>query len=529
MNRAVPFLFLLALAWTGTAAAAPPKGFDARVETLRKETGVPGMAIAVVEDGRTTLARGYGVRQLGAPAPVDADTLFPIGSTSKAFTVAALATLVDAGRIDWDDRVTDHLPGFQMYDPWVTREMTIRDLLVHRSGLGEGTGDLLFVPRSNVSRAEVVRRVRYFKPATSFRSTFAYSNLMYVVAGQLIETVSGQRWEDYVREHVLLPAGMRTTTTDNESNFATADRAWPHARMNGGLRGAGDQARLDERDDLGRNAAPAGGIASSASDLAKWLQVQLAAGATPGGGRVFSSAAHRPMWEPVVQVPIDPLPPELQPLQPHFSGYALAWDVIDYRGVRVIWHGGAVFGFKAAVVLVPEKKLGFAIAINSEDGAIIRGLMYELLDHYLGAPFGDWPAKYRAYSSRQVAEGLAALKAAQRTPAKVGPSVPAAALAGTYRDAWYGDIDIAATPAGLRIDFKSTPRMAGRLEHWQYDTYVTRFDDATLEPAYVTFALDADGKVARVTMKAASPIADFSWDYRDLEFSPVAQKTGSSQ
>ena len=505
----------------GLASAAPPARFDARVEALRKQAGVPGMAIAIVEDGKTTLASGYGVRQLGAPAAVDADTLFPIGSTSKAFTSAALATLVDAGKIGWDDKVIDHLPGFQMYDPWVTREMTIRDLLVHRSGIGYGSGDLLFVPRSNVSRAEVVRRLRYLKPATSFRTTFAYSNLMYVVAGQLIESVSGQRWEDYVREHVLLPAGMQRSTSDNEHNFAAEDRAYPHARMNGGARGAGDQQRLDERDDLGRNAAPAGGIASSANDLARWLQVQMADGVAAGGQRVFSAAAHQQMWTPVTPMPISQMPPELKPLQSRFSSYALGWDVVDYRGVRVIWHGGAVFGFQTAVVILPEQKVGFSITINSEDGAIIRGLMYELMDHYLGLPAGDWPAKFQAFSRQRVAEGLATLKAAQGKPAKVGPSVAPAALAGIYSDPWYGDIEIAARADGLDIDFKSTPRMNGRLAHWQYDTYITRFDDQTLEPAYVTFALDQDGKVARVTMKAASPIADFSWDYQDLNFTPA--------
>jgi CubicO group peptidase (beta-lactamase class C family) len=508
----------LALASAGLAHAAPPAHFDARVEALRQQIGVPGMAIVIVEDGKTTLARGYGVRQLGAAAKVDADTLFPIGSTSKAVTVAALATLVDAGKIKWDDHVIDHLPGFQMYDPWVTREMTIRDLLVHRSGIGYGTGDLLFVPRSNVPRAEVVKRLRYIKPATSFRTTFAYSNLMYVVAGQLIETVSGQSWEEYVRQHVLLPAGMDKSTTDNQRNFATEDRAYPHARMNGGLRGAGDQERLDERDDLGRNAAPAGGIASSANDLAKWLQVQLSAGVAAGGKRVFSAATHEQMWNPVVQMPIGQMPPELKPLQSQFSSYALGWDVVDYRGVRVIWHGGAVFGFKTAVVILPEQKVGFAITINSEDGAIIRGLMYELMDHYLGRPANDWPAKYVAFAQKQVQQGLAALAEVQAKPAKVGPSLPATALAGTYNDQWYGNFEI--TP-DLRFDFKSTPRMGGKLEHWQYDTYITRFDDKTIEPAYVTFALDADGKVASIAMKAASPIADFSWDYHDLNFTPV--------
>ena len=512
------FLFLLA---TVHAGAAPPTGFDTRVEALRHSLGVPGMAIAIVEEGKTTLARGYGVRKLGAPTTVDADTLFPIGSTSKAMTVAALATLVDKGKIGWDDKVIDHLPGFQMYDPWVTREMTIRDLIVHRSGLGPGAGDLLFVPRSNLSRAETVRRLRFLKPKTSFRSTFAYSNLLYVVAGQLIEAVSGERWEDYLRNYVLLPAGMTQTTTDNERNFATEDRAYPHARMNGGMRGAGDQQLLDERDDLGRNAAPAGGVASSANDLAKWLQVMLGAGTSATGKQIFSAEAHTQMWTANMPMPVRVMPPELKATESLFSAYGLGWDIVDYRGTRIIWHGGAVFGFKTAVVFLPEKKVGFAITINSEDSDIVRGLMYELIDHYLGLSKSDWPEKYHAYLSQRVVEGLKVLKAAQVKPVRVGPSLPLSELAGTYADPWYGNIDVSATKAGLTIDFKSTPRMGGRLDHWQYDTFITRFDDKAIEPAYVTFALDKDGKVERVTMKPVSPIVDFSWDYQDLSFTTV--------
>jgi CubicO group peptidase (beta-lactamase class C family) len=519
MKKFSLLLLPLALA-AASACAAPPAGFDARVESLRKSVGVPGIAIAIVEDGKTTLARGYGVRQLGADAPVDADTLFSIGSTSKAMTAAALATLVDAGKLGWDDKVIDHLPGFQMYDPWVTREITIRDLLTHRSGLGYGAGDLLFVPRSNLSRAETVRRMRYLKPKTSFRTTYSYSNYGYVVAGQVIEAITGERWEDYVRKNLLLPAGMTLTTTDNERNFAIEDRAYPHARMNGGFRGAGDQERLAERDDLGRNAAPAGGIASSANDLAKWLQVQLGAG-TADGKKVFSPQAHSEMWKPSMLKPVSQQTPEMKLAQANYSAYGLGWDVTDYRGAKIIWHGGAVFGFQTAVVLMPEKKVGFAITINSEDGVIVRGLMNELLDHYLGLPKEDWPAKFVAFKSNQISKALQVIKATQSTPAKVGPSVAAAQMAGTYADPWYGNIEVASTPAGLTIDFKSAPRMGGKLEHWQYDTYITRFDDKTLEPAYVTFALDKDGKVANVTMKAASPVADFSWDYHDLLFTPV--------
>ena len=517
-------LMALMLACMAPVLAAPPAGFEGRVEALRRQVGVPGLAIAVVEDDKITFAKGFGVRRLGSPEPVDADTIFPTGSTGKAFTVAALGILVDQGKIDWNDKVIDRLPAFQMYDPWVTREMTIRDLLVHRSGLGLGAGDLLFVPRTNLSRAESVRRLRYIKPATSFRSGFAYDNILYMVAGQLIEEVSGETWEKFTAGHVLKAAGMLHSTTDNDARFATEDRAQPHARTSGSLRGVGEQGRLDERDDLGRSAAPAGGLAISANDMARWLMIQLDAGKLPGGdGRLFSEAVHEQMWTPVILQPVTPRPDALKATQPMFNTYALGWDVRDYRGAKIVWHGGAVFGFLSAVVLIPEKHVGFSIEINSEDGEIINGLMFELLDHYLGFPAGDWPAKFIAAKRDRVAEALKTYRTDAAKPAKIGPSLPLARYAGTYADPWYGKVDIAQARGTLSIDFKSTPRMAGTLEHWQYDTFITRFDDKTIEPAYVTFGLDADGAVDRITMKPVSPLADFSYDYQDLKFVPAAK------
>ena len=510
---------------TAAALAAPPGGFEGRVENLRKDIGVPGMAIAIVENDQVTMAKGFGVKRLGSSDAVDGDTIFPTGSTGKAFTVAALGILVDQGKISWDDKVIDHLPGFQMYDPWVTREMSIRDLLVHRSGLGLGAGDLLFVPRTNLSRAESVRRLRYIKPASSFRSGFAYDNVLYMVAGQLIEDVSGETWEKFTADHVLKAAGMLHSTTDNEGHFASVDRAQPHARMNGGLRGAGDQSVLNERDNLGSNASPAGGLAVSANDMARWLMIQLNGGALPGNnGRLFSQAAHDQMWTPLVLQPITPRSGVLAPTQPMFNTYALGWDIRDYRGAKIVWHGGAVFGFLTAVVLIPEKHVGFSIEINSEDGEIIVGLMYELLDHYLGLPADTWPEKLRADKTQRVQEALKVYRAAAAKPAKIGPSLALARYVGTYADPWYGNIEIGQSKGGLTIDFKSTPRMGGPLEHWQYDSFITRFDDKTIEPAYVTFGLDADGKVERVTMKAVSPLADFSYDYQDLLFTPLSKQ-----
>jgi CubicO group peptidase (beta-lactamase class C family) len=505
-----------------TALADPPAKFEARVESLRREIGVPGVSIAIVEDGHVALATGLGIRALGSPVAVDADTIFPNGSTGKAFTVAALAVLVDQGKIGWDDKVTDHLPWFQMYDPWVTREITIRDLLVHRSGLGLGAGDLLFVPRTNLTRAESVRRLRYIKPATSFRSGYAYDNMLYMVVGQLIEEVTGQTWETFTREHVLEPAGMRHSTTDDVRRFATADRAFPHARVNGPVRGVGELVLLDEHDELGRNGAPAGGMAVSANDMARWLMIQLNAGKLPDSdGRVFSEAAHRQMWNPVVATPAQGSTGPLAGITPKFSSYALGWSVQDYQGAKIVTHGGAVFGFHTIVTLIPEKRVGFSIIINSEDSELIVGLEYELLDHYLGRPANQWPEKFIAYKRDRLAKGMAAYQATVATPAKIGPSLPLARYVGTYTDPWYGNIEVTQDDKGLRINFASTPRMGGRLEHWQYDSFVTRLDDKAIEAAYVTFGLDADGKVERVTMKAVSPLADFSYDYQDLLFRPA--------
>jgi CubicO group peptidase (beta-lactamase class C family) len=517
----------LLLGWATSVLAAPPAGFEARVEALRQQIGVPGMAISIVEHGRVTFAKGFGIRALGSAARVDADTIFETGSTGKAFTVADLAVLVDQGRIGWDDKVIDRLPGFQMYDPWVTHEMTIRDLLVHRSGLGLGEGDLLFVPRTNLTRAESVRRLRFLKPATSFRNGFAYDNVLYMVAGQLIEAVTGQSWEKFTAEHVLMPAGMLHSTSDNQIRLATDNRAQPHARIGGTLRGLGSQALLDERDELGRSAAPAGGLAISANDFARWLLIQLSGGRLPeGGGRLFSEAAHQQMWTPVVLEPIEPVAEALQATQPLFSTYALGWEVRDYRGARVVWHHGSVLGSTAAVVLIPDKQTGFSIEINSEDGEILDGLMYELLDYYIGGAAGtrataDWPKIFIAAKRQELAQALQAFQTVHEHPANVGPSLPLARYAGTYTDNWYGEVVIGESQGALAIDFKSTPRMAGRLEHWQYDSFITRFDDPAIEPAYVTFDLDEAGHITRITMKPVSPLADFSYDYRDLDFKPA--------
>lgn len=518
--RTAAILLTLSLA-AAPAQAAPPKGLDARIEGLMASSGTPGMGVVIVEGGKIVLAKGYGVRRLGAPDKVDADTIFSVASVGKAFTVADLAVLVDQGRLSWDDRVTDRLPGFQMYDPWVTREMTVRDLLVHHSGLGLGAGDLLFFPRGSLSRAESVKRLRWIKPATSFRSGYAYDNVLYMVAGQMIEAITGQTWETFTRESVLKPAGMRVSTSDDADRLRTANRVQPHARLNGAIRGLGDLQPLDERAGSGENSAPAGGVSTSASDLGRWIQIQLAHGKLPGGGRLYSEAAAVEMWTPRTLIPIRQAPAPAGAATPQFRAYALGWEVRDWRGHKIVWHDGGDDGFRAVVVLLPEKDTGFALMINSEEGAVVNGLMYELLDHYLGYPRADWPAILAKLKAAKDAAALAALKSDAPAAARVGPVHPLDRYAGDYSDPWYGPMAVREEGGRLSIDFRSTPNMVGDLEPWRYETFIARWRDKSIEPAFVTFVLGPDGGVERVAMKAVSPQADFSYDYQDLDFRPV--------
>jgi CubicO group peptidase (beta-lactamase class C family) len=517
------FAVLTSLLLAGTAFAAPPEGFDARIEARLKEVGTPGMAIAIVENGKTTLAKGYGVRKAGSPDKVTADTIFSTGSTGKAFTVAALAILVDEGKIAWDDKVTDRLPGFQMYDPWVTREITIRDLLVHRSGLGLGAGDLMFVPTTNRSRADAVHALRYIKPATSFRSAYAYDNVLYMVAGQLIEAVTGQTWEVFMRDRVFKPAGMLKSTSDEADQIKSPDHAFPHARLGGPIRGMGTLEVLSEKG-LGRAAAPAGGLAISANDMAKWLTIQLAEGKLPDGKQLYSAKQAQEMWKPHVPLPTGRAQGAMAPSAPQFSSYALGWTVQDWRGHKIIQHGGAVLGQIATVVLIPEKNVAFSILENAEDGAQLLATQYELLDYYLDLPKVDWGTIVPAFRKERAEKAVAALSEKTATPAKVGPSLPVARYAGDFVDAWYGPISIKESGGKLTLDFKQSPGMVGTLEHFQYDTFQTKWNDKSYEPAYVTFQMGPEGNIERITMKAVSPIADFSWDYHDLEFRPIAAK-----
>jgi len=514
MHRLCSLLLLLIL---GTplflyGQPAPPSSLDAYVASVMEAFEVPGISLAIVKDGEVVVTRGFGVREKGKPVPVDAQTLFGIASNTKAFTATALALLVEEGRLAWDAPVIAYLPGFQMWDPYVTRELTVRDLLVHRSGLGLGAGDLLWWPPSTYDRKEIVRRLRYIEPVASFRSAYAYDNVLYSVAGEVIEAVSGQPWETFVEARILAPVGMDGSNVRHAIHGEGS--ATPHARINGKVRAIAPFAS--------DNVNPAGGINSNAEDIAKWMIVQLDSGRVAPDRRLFSPATTRQLWSIVTPMPIGNPAPELAPLRTNFRGYALGFEVRDYRGYKLVTHTGGLPGFVSRIALIPDLKLGVAVFTNQESGAAFNAVTYHILDHYLGAAPHDWLGAYRALQARFEAEtAQAESETAAARDATSKPSLPLASYAGTYVDAWYGDVEITQENDGLVIRFTRSPSLLGDLEHWQYDTFVARWRDRELRAdAFVTFSLTPEGTIDQVKLKAVSRATDFSYDFHDLRLKP---------
>jgi len=459
-----------------------------------------------------------GVRKLGDPTPVDEFTMFGIGSNTKAFTTAALATLVDEGKLSWDDPVYQRLPGFVMYDPYVSHEMTIRDLLTHRSGMGLGEGDLLFWPHSTYTREEVIYKLRFMKPASSFRSHYAYDNLLYMTAGQIIPAVTGTSWDDYVRQRIFAPLGMNHTNVSNAGIKPTDNVAFPHSYLEGKLQVIHFEV-LD-------NAAPAGAINSCAADMAKWVQLQLNRGKfTDHDGRLFSEQRSKDMWSPQTILPTSDPPAPLAKLKTNFADYALGWGLRDYHGRKLVGHTGGVAGFVSRVMLVPEENLGVVILTNAEEGGAFDSILYHVIDYYLSLPATDWIAAFKKVKDTEEQDAAEQMKKAESSrAANSKPSLPLDKYAGIYNDAWYGPITIRSENGGLVMAFDHTPTMIGDLQHWQYDTFKAHWRDRTIEDAFVTFALNPDGTVNSVRMVAVSPLADFSFDYQDLLLKPAEKR-----
>jgi CubicO group peptidase (beta-lactamase class C family) len=521
-NRPIALLILSTLLLGITSslyaqAQFPHAVFDEYVESAMQKAELPGMAVGVVRDGKPVLLKGYGVRKLGDPAKVDQDTLFQIASTTKAFTAAGLAMLVDEGKLKWDAPVRAYMPAFQMYEPYVSHEISVRDLLSHRSGLGMGEGDLLLSAGTDLSSTELVQRMKYMKALWSFRSHWAYCNLCFLAAGQVIPAITGQSWQDFIRLRIFTPLEMNHTVTTLDGLRHSTNAATAHTKIDDVLK----SVPWDSVD----SAAPAGAIASSVNDMSKWIAAQLAHGKLPDGKtRLFSEASSQEMWSAASFIPVQPSPEPV--LQRHFNEYGLGWGLWDYRGHRIVSHGGGITGMITQVVLIPDLNAGFVVLSNADaNGAMaVDAVELRLLDALMGAEGRDWISFFQADWQKDKAEADAAEKqAASKRDDSRKPSLPLERYAGSYHDDWFVDVILSVEDGHLILNSPRAPRLTADLEPWQGDSFVANFREKTVPKAYVYFSLKPDGSIDSFRMAAVSPLADFSYDFQDLLFKPVSK------
>lgn len=477
----------LALAPSARAQSDPLQGLDAYVQKAVKDWDATGLAIAVVKDGELVFARGYGVRDLNEGGAVDEHTRFAIGSTTKAMTAAALGMLVDEGKLSWEDPVTRYLPWFQLKDPWVTREITIRDLLTHRAGLGNA--DFLWYEREG-DPVEVLKKLSMVDPAYSMRAGFIYQNLMYATAGQVVAAVSGMPWKEFVRTRIFQPLGMNETVPVLSETVGQPNVAQPHDRVDG------KTVRIQNASvDL---VAPAGSVWSSVSDMSRWERFLLAGGVAADGTRLLKASTVDQLFKPETMVPLeDYYPVSTALIRPHWTTYGFAWFQEDYRGEKVDFHTGSIDGMVAIAGLIRDRNLGVYVLANRDHVEVRHALMYTVFDRYLGGDDRDWSVDMKAMddSLHAAAEARMARVEAERVQG-TSPSLPRSGYAGRYADPLYGEMVITETPDGLRVDLG--PGQPGSLEHWSYDTFRLRFDARWRGWGLATFILGPDGKVASV-------------------------------
>ncbi|MBB6613134.1 serine hydrolase [Pontibacter sp. Tf4] len=512
MNKTYTLLGLLlqpVLAQKANTAATLSK-LDAYYQKALKEWNVPGMAIAIVKDDSVIFAKGYGVLNANTGGQVDANTVFGIASNSKAYTSAALATLVDAGKIKWTDKVNQYIPYLKLYNPYVTENLTIEDLLCHRAGFKTFSGDLLWY-NTTYSREDIIRRMQYLEPAYGFRDGYGYSNLMFITAGEVIENVTGKTWENYIKETFFQPLGMNRSYTSVNDLKGVQNVASPHGSDK-------DDKPFATTFNAWDNWNPAAGIFTSVNQQAQWMRLQLNRG-TYKGKQIFSEDASRHMWQAHNPFPVSKAAEEYMP-STHFNAAGLGWFVSDYEGRKLVYHGGGHEGMNSRTVLAPEENLGIVILTNSMS-SIMTPLANYTLDQFFGLQNSrDW--------SQQMLDGMAKAKKAQaeaeakkpkEKKRKSKPTMDLNAYTGTYRSQLYGDAIVTLKNGKLDLQLAPAPALGGTLNHWQHDIFDLdwKTDYALLTPTRARFLVGEDGTISQLRLDANNP--DFHFD--ELKFERV--------
>lgn len=509
-------IILLILLTTGPGSYAQPLSntqIDSLVQRAMRAFNVPGMAVAVIKDGKIYHQHTYGIRSIKTRQPVNAQTLFGVASNTKAFTTAALGQLVDQKKLDWDDKVTEYIPEFQLYDPYVTREFTIRDLVTHRSGLGLGAGDLMVFPATNTTTLpEMIRNLRYLKPVSSFRSKYDYDNLFYIVAGEIVARVSGMPYDEYIGQHFFQPLGMDRAKLSIPDIAADTNRIDGHAPVGRELKiTTGTFTQIS---------TPAAGTYASIEAMSKWVTALLNKGkyGPELKDSLFSVQTLNEMWTPQTLIRT-----ARGPYNTHFSAYGLGWFLSDVNGHFQVTHTGGLLGIVSQVTLLPEMNLGIIVLTNQESGAAFTAISNTIKDAYFGIDGKDRVQEYSermAKLHKQEDSILVAIERDIKAQNINRKAIPADSnFTGTYEDPWFGKVYITKEKNNLRFRAEKVSDLTGAMSFYKGTTYIVRWNDSSLKAdAFVNFMLDTEGKARGFLMSPISPLTDFSYDYQDLDF-----------
>lgn len=484
MLRPLMFVFL-----AGYAAAQPTvdwAALDAYVEKGLREWEIPGAAIAVATGDEILYARGYGVLEIGGEEPADERTVFAVASNTKLFTATALGLLVNEGKLEWESRPLDLVEGFEMHDDYATTHMTIRDLLCHRSGLGGNQGDIA-AWGSDLTRREIIERLRYLEPVHGFRAGFGYSNSMFLVAGEAIPAVVDTSWDEFLETRIFAPLGMTRTTTSVEALEDMTNVARPHTMYDSAVV-AHPYRNID-------NYAPCGSINSTASDMIAWLQTQLNYGVRDGE-QIIDSATIRETREPLISGGVGDWRAETFPHN-HFSLYGLGVAIDDYRGRALYHHSGGSDGMLSKAGFMPEEDVAVVVLTNYDNQQFYDALFYYIWDRLLDAPEKDYAAIYRErfLENRRKAKENEKTFAEERIES-APPTLDLDAYAGTYENDFIGEVVVELNDAGaLAIDVVIHPALEATLEHRHYDVFLAPWKDRGYGRSVIVFALGDDGKV----------------------------------
>ncbi|MBW3517995.1 serine hydrolase [Flavobacterium sp. NKUCC04_CG] len=473
---------------------------------------VPGIAVAVVKDGQIIHSQGYGLRSIASKEAVDENTMFGIASNSKAFTAAALAILVDQKKLDWDDKVIQYIPEFKMYNKYVTDEFTIRDLLTHRSGLGLGAGDLMIWPDGHdFTPQDIVANIQHLKPVSGFRSQYDYDNLLYIIAGIVIERISHQSWAEFVEQNIMNPIGM-TASAGNWNRLKNKTNAIvPHVPINGKL------TVVPRYTNTIMDAA--GGIYSNINELSKWVQVQLNEGQI-GDRTLFSKTVQHEMWTPQTWIPNR----TTAPYYSLFNAYGLGWQLTDVAGTLQVSHTGGLEGIVTQITLLPQQKLGIIVLTNQQSGAAFQSITNTIKNYYLKLPYQDFVVEYQnrvQQNNIEAKEIVNKIWTTVENNKKAATSVIALnQLIGNYKDAWFGEVSIYKKKSKWVFESKRSPELSGEIHFYQDQTFVVKWYNESLDAdAFIKWNVK-DGRIEFFEMEPISPLTDFSYDFQDLHFTP---------